>query len=675
MFNTCSHIYKERQMNRMYTFFSILVLSFVPILTNFAQDNTQIELPEGAIARLGKGGINIMRFSPDGTHLAVGTDVALWLYDVPDAKETALFTEHTGQVNALAFSHEENMLASGGFNSPIIQIWDMETKSKLSTLALTRSSNSLDALTFYGRTLISIDGRDDISYWQVDTGNKLLQSSLDNSFDVVTFSQDGSNLAIADRNGKIHLWDTTTSSQQGTLKGHGDGDDSEIQALAFSPDGKILASGSEDKTVKLWDTQNHTELGTLHGHLGWVTAMAFSEDGSILASGDANKIIKLWDVETRKARTTITGHKNTINALTFAPYGGTRYSGCLASGSADGTIRFWNPINGKELTTFTNGHIESVKTIAFSEDNTTLTSAALNGIVHVWSLKTRRELHTFTKGQCDSTDTSMLSTDATLYARRGRNGLIAFNPGGFGHHGRFQGGTPLQLWKIETGDEIPGPWQTGGQNVSTVFFSPTHNVIAVRVHGEIQAWHIDTGVELFRLNARWSPWSFPVFSPDGKWIANSEASGKTKVWNVEAPNNEPIILSAEKTNSITFSPDSSILAIIGKEGIYLWKFQNESKDKPTVIPGNLQAFRSVLTFSPDGATLIGSAMGVWDIPIKLWDAETGNSLGILSGHTEPVEALVFSHDGKILASGSDDGTVLLWDWEKIVTKAKENGGN
>ena len=654
----------------------ITLIIIVAILPNVsAQDNTQVGLPEGAIARLGKGGINVMRFSPDGTHLAVGTDVALWLYDVPDAKETALFTEHTGQVNALAFSHEENKLASGGFNSPIIQIWDIETKSKLSSLTLTRRSNSLDALTFYGRTLISIDGRDDISYWQVDTGNKLLQSRLDDSFDVVAFSQDGSALAIADRNGKIHLWDTTTSNKHGTLKGHGDGDDSEIQALAFSPDGKILASGSEDKTVKLWDTQDHTELGTLFGHLGWITALAFSEDGSTLASGDANKTIKLWDVKTRKAQVTVTGHKNTINALTFAPYGGSRYSGCLASGSADGTIRFWHPLNGKELTTFTAGHTESVKTIAFSEDNTTLTSAAFNGIVHVWSLKTRRKLTTFTKGQCDTTDVSMLSADATLYAICGRQGLIAFKPDGFGHRANTQGGTHLQLWKIDTGDEISGPWQTGGKNASTVFFSPTHNVIAVRVHGDIRAWHVNAGVELFQLDTRWSPWSFPVFSPDGKWIANSEASGKTKVWNVEAPHNEPAILSIEETNSITFSPDSSILAIIGKEGIYLWKFQNESEDEPTIIPGFLQAFRSVLTFSPDGSILIGSSMGVWDIPIKLWDVETGNSLGILSGHTEPVEALTFSHDGKILASGSDDGTVLLWDWEKIVTKAKEDKGN
>ena len=77
-------------------FFIILLLTTVIISNSFAQDNTKVGLPEGAIARLGKGGINLMRFSPDGTRLVVGTDVGVWVYDVPDGKETFLFTEHIG---------------------------------------------------------------------------------------------------------------------------------------------------------------------------------------------------------------------------------------------------------------------------------------------------------------------------------------------------------------------------------------------------------------------------------------------------------------------------------------------------------------------------------------------------------------------------------------------------
>ena len=70
--------------------FTALLLQVGLFPISFAQDNTKVGLPEGAIARLGKGGINLMRFSPDGTRLAVGTDVGMWLYDVPDGKETAL---------------------------------------------------------------------------------------------------------------------------------------------------------------------------------------------------------------------------------------------------------------------------------------------------------------------------------------------------------------------------------------------------------------------------------------------------------------------------------------------------------------------------------------------------------------------------------------------------------
>ena len=64
----------------------------------------------------------------------------------------------------------------------------------------------------------------------------------------------------------------------------------------------------------------------------------------------------------------------------------------------------------------------------------------------------------------------------------------------------------------------------------------------------------------------------------------------------------------------------------------------------------------MLTFSSDGKILLDTqSIGRQPI-IQLWDVNTGNDLGTLSGHTESIETLVFSHDGKTLASGSWDGT-------------------
>ena len=66
----------------------------VYIPPSFAQDYTQWELPEGAIARLGKGRINAMKYSPDGTVFAVATSVGIWLYDTETYQETALLARN-----------------------------------------------------------------------------------------------------------------------------------------------------------------------------------------------------------------------------------------------------------------------------------------------------------------------------------------------------------------------------------------------------------------------------------------------------------------------------------------------------------------------------------------------------------------------------------------------------
>ena len=85
---------------------------------------------------------------------------------------------------------------------------------------------------------------------------------------------------------------------------------------------------------------------------------------------------------------------------------------------------------------------------------------------------------------------------------------------------------------------------------------------------------------------------------------------------------------------------------------------------------------NALTLSPDGKTLIvGIRRGdIWQegshFGIQLWDVQSANMLGTHSGHSHQIETLQFSHDGEILASSSKDGTVLLWDWEKISTKRK-----
>ena len=65
-----------------------------------------------------------------------------------------------------------------------------------------------------------------------------------------------------------------------------------------------------------------------------------------------------------------------------------------------------------------------------------------------------------------------------------------------------------------------------------------------------------------------------------------------------------------------------------------------------------------VAFSPDGQML---ASGSWDQTVRLWDVETEQLLHTLTGHTNDVTSVVFSPNGETLVSGSWDGTIRLWD--------------
>ena len=673
-------------------FFTTLLLIAAMLSNSWAEDKRHNDLPENAIARLGKGGVNIMRFSPDGARLVVGTDVGLWIYNIADRTETSLSNGYTGRINALAFSADGKMLASGGYNNPVVQLWEMDTSTQLTTIPLTDLSNSVKALAFHKDKLIGMDTFNRIIRWNVNTNGKMeIVNRVTISGTAVAFPKKGDIFANADHNGTIHLWEAASGEKYATLgkrssflrKFIEDLVDKPkpraISALAFSPDAKILASGSFDKTVQVWDTEKQKKLGILEGHHGWITAAAVSDDGKTLAIGDTDKVIKLWDIDTQQQRATLSGHTHGIATLTFSPDGKT-----LASSSYDGTIRFWNQENGQEIEVFTAGHTQWIKTVAFSEDSATLTSASFNGIVDIWSLQTQQELINFASAQSDIAEILVLSPNGRLLANRGQTRRLAFNTYDTRQSSEFIKRRPIQFWDIVTGEQLfTFQLKEKIAPISVAFSADGKVAMAYSNAQKIEIWDTRTQEKLLSLNTRSTfPKSKLKFSPSGSLLAMYSYFVPTQVWDIATQGElTPFTTGADWTHSLAFSPDSTSLATEHMYGIVLSEITSTDIAEQYIIHSesvssvaDITGVTDVLRFSSDGKFLLTPKRKSVGYGIAIWEVETGSSLETVPGHTAPIDTLSFSPDSKTLASGSQDGTILLWDWQKTVAqKAEEKG--
>ena len=330
-------------------------------------DSLRWHLPEGAKARLGKGRINDIVYSPDNTLLAVASSIGVWLYDVQTGQELDLLTSHTNWVRTVTFSPDGKTLASGNSDSTIC-LWHVQTRILHKTLTGYAGTGSNVVFSSDGTALASGGKDNTVRIWDAQTGKlqKTLKGHTNEVFSVV-FSADGTTLATGSADNTIRLWDVETGTLHKTLNLIEFTEEmTEIEMeMVFSPDGKTLATWAWgwDIPIRLWDAQTGELQKTLKGQeRDVVKDMAFSPDGKTLASAMDNRTIRLWDTQTGERHRILTGHKHFVSSVAFSPDGKT-----LTSGSYDTTLRVWDVRIGELQKTLT-GYMNGVLSVAFSPD-------------------------------------------------------------------------------------------------------------------------------------------------------------------------------------------------------------------------------------------------------------------------------------------------------------------
>jgi RNA polymerase sigma factor (sigma-70 family) len=295
---------------------SVDQLRFLPggkMLFSYGRDQRLIrwDLSSGTsttlLDRPGEVGLDAAASSPDGTLFARGsrrkTDGSVTLYSGATGKRIRSLGKHANGVYGVAFTPDGKRLASVGADR-VLRLSDVTTGKAVwesRDLPNMPLSTIICPMAFSpdGTRLAVSAGSAGVSLFDAATGKQLRSHVLDQDGGAVTFSPDGSLVALAGgfRVSTVALWNPRTGAVELSLATPHPG----VYGVAFSPDGRLLAtSGDEsESTVRVWELATARQVAVFKGHHSAVLPVAFSPDGRTLASGGGDSTVLLWDVTGR----------------------------------------------------------------------------------------------------------------------------------------------------------------------------------------------------------------------------------------------------------------------------------------------------------------------------------------------------------------------------------------
>lgn len=382
-------------------------------------------------------------------------------------------------------------------------------------------------------------------------------------------------------------------------------------SVAFSPTGNILYAASTTGTITVWDLKSKAELGRLIGS-GTIVSITLSPDGQQLVSTTWEGGVTLWDLKTCEVDASFEGHTDVVEASVFSPDGAT-----LATASWDGSVRLWTVSTGQLRREFSQDATQ--RSLAFSPDGRSL-AIGNSGCLRVVNVENGEERYR----SRDANDVRSID-----YSSDGKYLIAALH------------GTPqLLVLDAKSGQEIHAIAAHRVRAFGVDFLPRGDRFVSVGDDEMIRIFEAGSGQAARAIKG--SKWHLNVaVSPDGSLIATATSNGTASVWEIDTGR---LVAAFQPPTTAAVLPISA----------RLWDLATGPGRMTILDLGTLVG----LAASPDGKLI---AVGSWDGSATIYNAETGELIATLRGHTQNVWGVAFSPDAKMLATTSWDGTARLWN--------------